>query len=330
MLKPLKLLRSRFLFKNWFWAGLRYFLWRYGITKNGIIKVVCRDGGVVEVPAHTYRSIVNNYLSGVIKDVSCRGYFVVLQDNSRLSLEALWSSVWKDALRLGWVYDGVNKYWFKGIVRFKHMHLPVLEVFEYGDHEGLDVKGKVVIDVGAYVGDSAIYFVLRGASRVIAIEPHPGAYQEMLENIRLNNMEGKIIPVNAGLASKPGCIETSGDVDSTGVMYHKLGNKHSNCVGAITLNEVIHEFSIDPSNAVLKMDCEGCEYDVILNDYSHVRLFNEVYFEYHPYQVGIPVSRLLSLLKEDYTCNSANTESFYTRHSTDKEQLGIIHCKRKA
>jgi len=29
------------------------------------------------------------------------------------------------------------------------------------------------------------------------------------------------------------------------------------------------------------MDCEGCEYDVILNDYEHVRLFDEVYFEYH-------------------------------------------------
>ncbi|MGC8542920.1 MAG: FkbM family methyltransferase [Vulcanisaeta sp.] len=125
-------------------------------------------------------------------------------------------------------------------------------------------------------------------------------------------------------------MEVSGDVDSTGVMYHKLGNKHSNCVSAITLNEVIHEFSINPSNAVLKMDCEGCEYDVILNDYNHVRLFNEVYFEYHPYQVGVPVSRLLMLLREDYTCNAVSTENFYTRHGMDKEQLGIIHCKRKA
>jgi tRNA G37 N-methylase Trm5 len=31
---------------------------------------------------------------------------------------------------------------------------------------------------------------------VYAIESHPDAYNEMLENIKLNNMEDKIIPIN--------------------------------------------------------------------------------------------------------------------------------------
>jgi hypothetical protein len=39
-------------------------------------------------------------------------------------------------------------------------------------------------------GDSAIYFALKGAKRVITIEPHSGAYAEMLENIRLDNPSG--------------------------------------------------------------------------------------------------------------------------------------------
>jgi len=48
----------------------------------------------------------------------------------------------------------------------------------------LDVKGKVVIDVGAYIGDSAIYFALKGARKVIALESHPGTFAEMLDNIK--------------------------------------------------------------------------------------------------------------------------------------------------
>jgi hypothetical protein len=41
---------------------------------------------------------------------------------------------------------------------------------------------------------------------------------------------------------------------------------------------------------VLKMNCES---DVILNDYEHVRLFDEVYFEYHAFITKIPVRRAL-------------------------------------
>jgi len=81
------------------------------------------------------------------------------------------------------------------------MRSTVFQVLNEGDYEQLDVKGKVVIDVGAYIGDSAIYFALKGARKVIAIEPHPGAFAEMLDNTKLNNMESVIIPINAGLAS---------------------------------------------------------------------------------------------------------------------------------
>jgi len=42
--------------------------------------------------------------------------------------------------------------------------------------------------------------------------------------------------------------------------------------------KIISKYDID-SNAFLKMDCEGCEYDVILNDYEHIKHFNIIYFE---------------------------------------------------
>jgi methyltransferase, FkbM family len=173
----------------------------------------------------------------------------------------------------------------------------------------------VVIDVGAFVGDTAMYFILRGARRVIAVEPHPGAYAEMLDNVKLNNLERVIVPVNAGLASKPGkiCIEDV-SVEATSATYHGSGNC-INAVPAVTLSELISRFNIDVGNAVLKMDCEGCEYDVILNDYGHVRLFRELILEYHPKSANKSVDDLLRVLSIDYKCE--------VRGGKD---LGIIHC----
>jgi FkbM family methyltransferase len=212
----------------------------------------------------------------------------------------------------------VGRFWLRGNVRFRHMYRSILEVFDYGEYEPLGVEGRVVVDVGAYVGDSAIYFALKGARKVIAIEPHPGAFAEMLDNIRLNNLEGVIVPVNAGLASKPGkvCVGDA-DVSDTLVIYHRAGDC-PNPVPVVTLGGLINRFGIDPNNAVLKMDCEGCEYDVILNDYEHVRLFRELIFEYYPYAVNKPVSDLLNMLSRDYECDVRGDED-----------LGTMHCIRK-
>jgi FkbM family methyltransferase len=175
------------------------------------------------------------------------------------------------------------------------------------------------IDVGAFVGDSVIYFALKGAKRVIAVEPHPGAFAEMLENIKLNKMENIIIPVNAGLASRLGkiCAENVDNVYSIAA-YHRLGDC-INAVPAVTLGELISRFGVDPGNAVLKMDCEGCEYDVILNDYEHIRMLKELIFEYHTDVFNKPVDDLLNMLSRDFRCVVIRSD----------KNLGVVHCIRK-
>jgi FkbM family methyltransferase len=206
----------------------------------------------------------------------------------------------------------VNRFWFKNGIKFRRMYYTIFEIFIHGEYDSLDVKDRDVIDVGAFVGDSAIYFALKGAKRVIAVEPHPGAFAEMLENIKLNKMENIIIPVNAGLASKSGkvCVDTKS-------AYHGLGDC-INAVSAVMLGELISRFGVDPGNAVLKMDCEGCEYDVILNDYEHIRMFKELVFEYHPYIVNKPLDDLLNMLSRDFGCVKIK----------DKKKVGIVHCIR--
>ncbi len=193
-----------------------------------------------------------------------------------------------------------------GIAKFRFPRPSIFEIFITRVYEKIDVKGRTVIDVEAFVGDSTIYFALRGAKKVVAIEPHPGAYQEMIENIRMNNLMEKIIPVNAGLASKPGAVAVEDvDVDATARKYHGPGR---GAIRAVTLEQVVRDYGVEPD--VLKMDCEGCEYDVVINDYEHVRRFKEIILEHH----GDPAP-LLNMLRRDFDCYLLTGN--------------IVHCTRR-
>jgi len=204
--KVRRALASRYLFDNWFSLLIKYALIRIGFN----VKLMARvNGCAFEIGPEVFGCLVNRASRGLIKLIKCGDHdvFVVYTNEIQVPIEEFEKSdayAIDLAVKNGWVYDLTNRLWFNGNVRFKHMRCTIFQVFNDGDYEQLNVKGRVVIDVGAYIGDSAIYFALKGARKVIAIEPHPGAFAEMLDNIKLNNLEGVIVPVNAGLASKPG------------------------------------------------------------------------------------------------------------------------------
>jgi len=128
----------------------------------------------------------------------------------------------------------------------------------------------------------------------------PANYEELLDNVNLNGMRNKINVINAALGSKHGVVKVPRNVpvsirSSSVDMYKKHGIGKLIDIESITLSDLINEHAIDGNDAMLKMDCEGCEYDVILNDYDHVRLFRELIFEYHSYVVNKSVSDLLNV-----------------------------------
>ncbi|MFP3195734.1 MAG: FkbM family methyltransferase [Caldivirga sp.] len=262
-----------------------YLLYRLGLINNRAVKVILKDGCEAFAELDRFGRVINAYYDGLISDIHCLG-----------------NDFYVD---------------FMGL-RFRDVFRSMVEVFVEGQWGFLDVRGRQVIDVGAFNGNSAIYFALKGTKKVFAVEPHPGAFAEMLDNIRLNNLENVIIPINAGLASKPGkiCIENV-DASNTFAIYHRPGDC-PNAVPVVTLSELISRFSINVDDAVLKMDCEGCEFDVVLNDYEHVRLFRELILEYHPKSANKSMDDLLMTLNRDYKCE--------VRGGKD---LGIMHCIRK-
>jgi Met-10+ like-protein len=67
-------------------------------------------------------------------------------------------------------------------------------VFGSEQYSWLPVAGKSVVDVGASVGDSPIYFRLNKASQVYALEPNPLAWAYMTWNLRTNRIDG-VLPI---------------------------------------------------------------------------------------------------------------------------------------
>jgi FkbM family methyltransferase len=281
------------LFDNWLLVLAKLLLSRLGITSPIYIKVGSYvydvDPGVLE---RLLSRVARKYIN--VGSFACVQGKLYVNDIEVNSINDLNRSVELQAQINGWRYDVSSMCWIRNGVKLKHMYGSILEVFDEELYKILRVAGRVVIDVGAFVGDSAIYFALRGAKKVIAIEQHPEAFRGMVENTRLNKLEGVIIPINAGLASRPEeiCIENV-DIAKTAVTYHKPGpGRRTALIPAITLVDVIERYAIDHST-ILKMDCEGCEHDIILNDYEHIRVFKELVFEYHLYASSGSLSKLL-------------------------------------
>jgi methyltransferase, FkbM family len=279
-------LASRYLFDNWLSLLIRYALIKIGFNVKLTAKV---NGCTFESSPEVFGCLTIRASRKLVK-LSCI--------NGKLYINGGSYGEYHGA----WVYDGSCNCYVRNNVRFKRMPWTIYEIFDCGEYEPLNVKDRVVVDVGAYVGDSAIYFALKGAMKVVAVEPHPANFAEMLENIKLNNLGGVIVPINAGLASKPDEIY----IENVGA------------VPVVTLSELISRLGFDPSNAVLKIDCEGCEFDVILNDYEHVRLFKELILEYHPRFVNKSLDDLLNVLDRDFKCDIRG----------DRD-LGIMYCVRK-
>jgi FkbM family methyltransferase len=156
----------------------------------------------------------------------------------------------------------------------------IKEQFIDEQYKQLDVKNRVVIDIGANIGDSAIYFALKGAKHVYAFEPYPYSYMSAIKNIRLNKLDDKITLLNEG-CGKSGFITMAEDTKNYGgsdLRNSKNGNGIK--IRIESLDQIVESFNLN--DALLKIDCEGCEYGTLLNAKKEtLQKFNQMIIEYH-------------------------------------------------
>ncbi len=154
----------------------------------------------------------------------------------------------------------------------------LLEQFVEEQYKWLRVEGKQVLDVGANIGDSAIYFALNRALHVYALEPFPYTYRLARRNVELNGFEKQITVLNLG-CGKEGAITIDPELKSE-PSSNLVRCEGGETVPIVSLKRIVERYGLN--DAVAKIDCEGGEYELILGaEDRDLRAFSQMMIEYH-------------------------------------------------
>ena len=127
--------------------------------------------------------------------------------------------------------------------------------------------GDVVVDIGANIGIIALYLAKKHPGiRIIAIEPVPTTFRHLRENIALNGV-GNITALNCAV-TKDGrdltmIVNPGHSGGSTGHLRNLKQPGHYNLtVASRTLDSIFDQYVTDRCR-LLKVDCEGAEYEIL-------------------------------------------------------------------
>jgi len=196
------------------------------------------------------------------------------------------------------------------------------EVFSQEDYSSLNVTDCDVIDVGMNIGDSAIYFALNGARRVIGLEPYPYSFSFAEKNVKLNNLQNVII-LNAGYGKDSEILVDDNKISSntSSLIASNDGGKK---ISIYSLKTLFDKYEID--NAILKMDCEGCEYNLLGEDEEILKRLNMIQVEYH-----YGYEKLKEKLEKcGFNVKYTEPKNVYSPDATNHDiGVGYIYAKRE-
>jgi FkbM family methyltransferase len=232
----------------------------YSIVLNKVlqgkfpVEAILRDGKRISI--HTFNSMYVLAFTRDSKEVSCDVENDLVRITSKLSLG-------KEIVLHGGVSNG-----------------DIVYGFLKEDYGRLPVNNKTVIDVGSNIGDTPIYFALRGAKKVIGLEPFPKNYDLSNKNITANNLSDKITILLAGCSSEKGSIMINPNYESnheSRLVEFEQGIE----IPLLTLEYILNQYDIPP-DSILKMDCEGCENEIIISAPKDIlQRFSHIQIEYH-------------------------------------------------
>lgn len=291
-----RLLKSREIFSNWAVLGLKYILHIGGIRRINKFTARCREGGLIKLSPEAYAMIVYLYATKSLDKIDC-GSEILSVCGLNLTINQLvtefhWLSILEvcEALREGISRGKVRREdeaWVIGGTRFKEMRFAIAEVFlmNHWPLGELDLRGREVLDIGAHVGDTALYFLAHGAKKVVAVEPHPAAYKEMIENIELNRARDKIIPINAAVGGSKGYTKIPIDISvldaitMDALRYRREAASESYAeIPIVTLEDLIGYLE---NPYMIKLDCEGCEWEILRRSLESLKKFQVILMECH-------------------------------------------------
>lgn len=150
-----------------------------------------------------------------------------------------------------------------------------------GDEYGFSLakEPSLIIDAGANVGMSAVYFALRyPGAKILAVEPELSSFAVLKRNAE---MFANIVPVNAALWNRRCILQLqSGGAGHWGMRVVEDDGSLDSGVQATTLPELLKEHELEHVD-LLKVDVEGAECEIFGDALSWMSKVSVICVELH-------------------------------------------------
>jgi FkbM family methyltransferase len=167
------------------------------------------------------------------------------------------------------------------------------EGFEIGIHD-------TVVDIGAHIGTFTITSARYAREGIVyAFEPVEANYELLLRNIELNKLKN-VVPTKMAVAKDTGEREMFVQENATtGHSFHYRSNRNPVVVDTTSLEAFVDRTGIKRID-LLKMDCEGAEYDILMNCPERIfSMIQRIGMEYHFCEDKKDPQVLVDILKEN-------------------------------
>lgn len=165
----------------------------------------------------------------------------------------------------------------------------ILKSIWFYNEYGLDPKKDyaTIVDVGAHIGFFSLFARMNYPNaKIYSYEPLGANFESLLKNTQGRN----ITCVNNAVSGIRGTVKLYKHERHTASSL-ELVSKDFDAVESVTLGDIISD--VGPID-LLKLDCEGAEYEILKSDLSQIR---EIIMEYHNIN-GLDHSTLIKTLED--------------------------------
>lgn len=183
-------------------------------------------------------------------------------------------------------------------------HAIANEVFTDRDYKPCETSIKEaknsIIDIGGHLGFFSLYAAcLNPEVPIFCFEPHEGNFTLLKEHLKLNrikNVQPKCLAV-ANYQGK-GELLVSKEHLNHSIVYAIENTNEVQPINCITLEKIINRHRIGQVD-LLKMDCEGAEFQILMDSpKSILDKVSSIFLEYHDWAPGADHRKLKSYLED--------------------------------
>jgi len=187
-------------------------------------------------------------------------------------------------------------------------------------------QDDIIIDIGAHVGFFTIYASKKAyKGKVFSFEPASTSFNLLQKNVKMNKLSN-VITQNYAVLKKSGNATLF--VDKSDELANNVFKKDPSLikedVTVISLQDIFSKYQIKKVD-LLKLDCEGAEYEIILNLPKDIlKKIVKISAEIHPDIENYSVDMILKFLiannfKVDYNHSMYNIPNMGMLYASNKE-----------